>query len=57
MVKAKKTIINDTISIKISFMMVEIKLTIIMLPVVFKEFKVGYIFLLLLFLFTALINW
>ena len=57
MVKAKKTIINDTISIKISFMMVEIKLTIIMLPVVFKEFKVGYIFLLLLFLFTTLINW
>ena len=57
MVKAKKTIINDTISIKISFMMVEIKLTIIMLPVVFKEFKVGYTFLLLLFLFTTLINW
>ena len=48
MVKVKKhyTIINDTTSIKISFI-VQMKLTIVMLILVFKKFKVAYIFLLL----------
>ena len=53
MVKHKKDSIKDTMSIKISFTYY-MKWARVMLPVVFKDFEVVYIFLLLLFFSLSL---
>ena len=56
MVKDKKYSIKDTMSIKISLMHY-MQLKKIMLPVVFEEFEMIYMFLLYFFLFTIIGNW
>ena len=56
MVKDKKYSIKDTMSIKISLMHY-MQLKKIMLPVVFEEFEMIYMFLLYFFLFTIIVNW
>ena len=45
-----------TISIKISFMHY-MKWTRVMLPVVFEEFQMVFVFLIFFFLFTIIVNW
>ena len=56
MVKDEKYSIKDTMSIKISLMHY-MQLKKIMLPVVFEEFEMIYMFLLYFFLFTIIVKW
>ena len=56
MVKNEKYSIKDTMSVKISLMHY-MQLKKIMLPVVFEEFEMIYMFLLYFFLFTIIVNW
>ena len=56
MVKDEKYSIKDTISIKVSLMHY-MQLTRVMLPEVFEEFEMIYMFLLYFFLFTIIVKW
>ena len=56
MVKHKKNSIEDTISIKIYFMHY-MSWTRVMLPVVFEEFEMVYMFYYTFFLLTIIFNW
>ena len=56
MVKDEKYRIKDTMSIKVSLMHY-MQLTRVMLPEVFEEFEMIYMFLLYFFLFTIIVKW
>ena len=56
MVKDEKYRIKDTMSIKVSLMHY-MQLTRVMLPEVFEEFELIYMFLLYFFLFTIIVKW
>ena len=56
MVKDEKYSIKDTMSIKVSLMHY-MQLTRVMLPEVFEEFEMIYMFLLYFFLFTIIVKW